>query len=136
MRTVTARLATADGLATDVQIGPHLLRADEPADKGGTATGPAPTEMLLAALGACEAITLRMYAARKGWPLRNAEITLTASTVEGAYVIRRRLTLEGDLTAEQRARLHEIADRCPVQRAITGEVRVEDTLAEPAGNAG
>lgn len=130
MPQVTARLATAAGLATDIEVGPHLLRADEPAEKGGTDTGPTPTQLLLVALGACEAITLRMYANRKGWPLVNAEVSLTASTVDGAYVIRRRLTLEGDLTDEQRARLHEIANRCPVQRAITGEVRVED-VEEP-----
>lgn len=133
MRTVTARLATADRLATDIEIGPHLLRADEPADKGGTDAGPTPTELLLAALGACEAITLRMYAARKGWPLVNAQVSLTAATVDGVYVIRRRLTLEGEtLTDEQRGRLHEIANRCPVQRAITGEVRVEDAPADAA----
>jgi putative redox protein len=113
-------------LAVQVDVGPHVVRIDEPVESGGTDTGPTPREMLLAALGACEAITLRMYAARKGWPLRDAKVRLTSSTVEGVYVIKRQLTLEGELDAAQRARLREIADRCPVQRAITGEVRVED----------
>lgn len=136
MRTVTARLASADDLVTDIQIGPHLLRADEPSDKGGADSGPTPSQLLLAALGACEAMTLRLYARRKGWPLVNANIELTASTVDGVYVIRRRVTLEGELSGEQRSRLHEIANRCPVQRAITGEVRVEDVLDDAAGDKG
>ena len=110
----------------DVIVGSHVVRIDEPVESGGTDTGPTPREMLLAALGACEAITLRMYATRKGWALRDAKVRLTASTVEGVYVIKRQLTLEGDLDDEQRARLQEIANRCPVQKVITGDVRVED----------
>lgn len=126
MRDVRVRLVSESGLAVQIETGPHVTRCDEPADKGGTDTGPTPQETLLAALGACEAITLRMYASRKGWPLRDAKVHLTASFVDGAYVVKRRLTFEGDLNDEQRARLHEIANRCPVQKAITGEVRVED----------
>lgn len=126
MREVRVRLASESGLETEISVGSHVARCDEPVDKGGTDTGPTPQETLLAALGACEAITLRMYASRKGWPLRDAKVHLTASFVEGVYVIRRQLALEGDLDDGQRARLHEIANRCPVHRAITGEVRVED----------
>lgn len=125
MRDVRVRLVSA-GFETEVQVGVHVTRCDEPIDKGGTDTGPTPQETLLAALGACEAITLRMYASRKGWLLRDAKVHLTASFVDGVYVIKRQLTLEGDLDDDQRARLHDIANRCPVQRAITGEVRIED----------
>ena len=126
MREVSVSGVSESGLAVNIQVGPHVVRCDEPAANGGTDSGPTPQETLLVALGACEAITLRMYAARKGWPLRDAKVRLTASTVEGVYVIGRTLTLEGDLDDHQRARLHEIANRCPVQRAITGEVRIED----------
>ena len=74
MRDVTVHSTADKGLATDVEIGPHRLRLDEPIDApGGTDTGPEPPEVLLAALGACETITLRMYAARKGWTRAEAE---------------------------------------------------------------
>jgi putative redox protein len=126
MRDVIIRPLSDTGLATHIEAGPHNLRSDEPVALGGTDSGATPQELLLAALGACTTITLRMYAARKGWPLREARLGLTASTVDGVFVIRRQLTLDGDLDDEQRARLHEIADRCPVHRAITGEVRVID----------
>lgn len=126
MREVTVRPLAETGLATRIEIGPHELRSDEPLEAGGGDTGADPQELLLAALGACTAITLRMYATRKGWPLREARLSLTASTVDGVYVIRRQLTLEGDLDDEQLSRLEEIANRCPVHRAITGEVRVID----------
>ncbi len=126
MRDVRVRLVSESGFETEVQVGVHVTRCDEPIDKGGTDTGPTPQETLLAALGACAAITLRMYASRKGWLLRDAKVHLNASFVDGVYVIKRQLTLEGDLDDDQRARLHDIANRCPVQRAITGEVRIED----------
>jgi putative redox protein len=118
---------SAAGLAVDVQIGPHRLRLDEPlSTPGGTDTGAEPLEVLLAALGACETITMRMYAARKGWALRHADVQLSASNIDGVYVIRRQLTIDGDLDEGQRARLREIANRCPVHRILMNEVRVED----------
>ena len=132
MRDVTVRPLADTGLAMHIEVGPHVLRSDEPVDAGGADSGPTPQEMLLAALGACTSITLRMYATRKGWPLREARLSLTASTVDGVYVIRRQLTLEGELDDEQIARLEEIANRCPVHRAITGEVRVVDMDGVPA----
>jgi putative redox protein len=132
MRDVMVRLLADTGLATHIEVGPHVLRSDEPLDAGGTDSGATPQEMLLAALGACTSITLRMYATRKGWPLREARLSLTASTVDGVYVIRRQLTLDGDLDDEQRARLEEIANRCPVHRVITGEVQIVDLDGVPA----
>jgi len=126
MRDVNVRPLAETGLAAHIEAGPHVLRSDEPFSIGGTDSGATPQELLLAALGACTSITLRMYATRKNWPLREARLTLTASTVDGVYVIRRQLILEGDLDDAQRDRLEEIANRCPVHRAITGEVRVVD----------
>lgn len=131
MREVNVRTVSADELAVDATVGPHRVRFDEPVGTpGGTDTGAAPTEMLLAALGACEAITLKMYAARKGWALRDVRVRLTASTIDGVFVIRRRLEVEGDLDEAQRTRLHDIACRCPVHRILDNEVRVEDVDSE------
>jgi putative redox protein len=132
MRDVIVRPLADTGLATHIEVGPHVLRSDEPVQAGGADSGATPQEMLLAALGACTSITLRMYATRKGWPLREARLSLTASTVDGVYVIRRQLTLDGDLDDDQIARLEEIANRCPVHRIITGEVRVVDMDGVPA----
>ena len=126
MNDVIVRTVSADGLAVDVEIGAHRLRLDEPIGLGGTDTGPEPPETLLAALGACEAITMKMYARRKGWPLADVRVRLSGSTLAGVYVIRRRLELDGDLNDAQRSRLREIAGRCPVHRILDNEVRVED----------
>lgn len=102
----------------------HGLTADEPEKVGGADAGPAPFELLQASLGACTSMTLRMYADRKGWPLEHVRVHLTHERVKGddpkdlteRFV--RELELEGPLDAEQRARLVEIADRCPVHRAL------------------
>jgi putative redox protein len=127
MRDVTVRSTAQQGLATDVSIGPHHLRLDEPlTTPGGTDTGAEPPEVLLAALGACETITLRMYAARKGWPLADVRVRLNGTTANGVFVIRRHLEIEGDLDEAQHVRLREIANRCPVHRILMNEVRVED----------
>jgi putative redox protein len=127
MRDVTVRSTVQQGLATDVAVGPHRLRLDEPVTTpGGTDTGAEPPEVLLAALAACETITLRMYAARKGWPLADVRVRLNGTTANGVFVIRRQLEIEGDLDEAQHARLRDIANRCPVHRILMNEVRVED----------
>lgn len=129
MRDVDVRSGAASGLAVAADVGRHHLILDEPLETGGTDTGAAPTETLLVALGACEAITLKMYAARKGWALREVRVLLNGSTIDGVFVIRRRLEIDGDLDATQRERLHQIAGRCPVHRILMGEVRVEDVAS-------
>jgi putative redox protein len=101
------------------------LRADEEPDKGGADTGAAPHELLLAALGSCTAMTLKVYAERKGWSLRDVQVTLNAAHQDGRFVITRKLGLEGDLDPEQRTRLNEIADKCPVHRTLTGTILIE-----------
>jgi putative redox protein len=129
MRDVDVRSGSESGLAVAADVGGHHLVLDEPLETGGTDTGASPTETLLVALGACEAITLKMYAARKGWALRDVRVRLNGSMVDGVFVIRRRLEIDGVLDADQRERLHQIAGRCPVHRILMGEVRVEDVTS-------
>ena len=124
------------GLAADILAEGHRLRADEPTSVGGTETGPSPYGYLLGALGACTVMTLRLYADRKGWPLTGATTRLThdrihakdcddcESTDGRVDVIERELSLSGPLSDEQRARLVEIADRCPVHKTLTSEIKV------------
>ena len=126
----------------DVVAGNHRFRMDEPLDVGGSDTGPTPYDQLLAGLGACTVMTLRMYADRKGWPLRGATVTLSHGRVHArdceeceatagrVDVIERTLALEGELDGEQRARLLEIADRCPVHRTLTNETRIRTQLLD------
>lgn len=119
-----------------VAAGSHRLRADEPASVGGGDSGPAPYDFLLAALGACTNMTLKMYAKRKGWRIEQLETRLRhdrvhaedcadCETKEGMVDrIDRRIIIEGPLDADQRARLAEIADKCPVHRTLHNEITV------------
>jgi putative redox protein len=129
MRSVAVKWAKGK-LAQDIEVGGHAIRADEEAEKGGDDTGATPHELLLAALGSCTAMTLKLYAERKGWPLRDVHVTLNGANGEGAYSITRQVAIHGDLDAEQRQRLLEIADRCPVHRTLTGEITIKTTAGE------
>jgi putative redox protein len=123
-----------------VTMGKHRLRADEPVAVGGDDSGPGPYDLLLAGLGACTSMTVRMYAAQKKWPLERVTVDLKhdkvhatdcaeCETREGKVDrIERVLTLEGDLDEAQRARLLEIANKCPVHRTLHSEVWVPTTL--------
>jgi len=121
----------------DVYSDTHQWRADEPIRVGGKNSGPDPYEHLLASVGTCTSMTLRMYASRKQWPLDDAEVTLRHSrehlsdcencdTKENMQldVIERDIKLHGDLTEEQRTRLMEIADRCPVHKTLSGTLQI------------
>lgn len=125
MHEVTIEFESEEGLAVLGKVGGHVVRSDEPPELGGENTGPTPQGLLLSALGACTAITLRLYARRKGWLLRNARVQLAAEHRDGVFHIRETIVLEGDLDAAQRARLMEIAARCPVHRTLTGAVTIE-----------
>jgi putative redox protein len=127
----------ASGFRTDLRAGPHALVADEPVALGGTGLGPTPYELLLGALSSCMAMTLRMYADRKGWPLQGVRVQLRTERAHvkdcedcetnevGMPYIARRIELTGPLDDEQRLRLHQIADRCPVKQTLERGVRVE-----------
>ena len=118
----------------EVIVGEHRLLADEPVAAGGADAGSAPLELVMAGLGACTSMTLRMYAERKGLPLSRISVRLSHDTVQVAGIAReriiRRITLEGDLTVAQRARLLEIANKCPVHRALEQPLVIASEVAD------
>jgi putative redox protein len=114
----------------DIQAGTHRLAADEPADHGGGDTGPPPFGLLLSGLGACTAITLRMYAERKDWPLEGLQVRLTYTVQDRATRwIDRAITLRGPLGDDQRAKLAEIAEKTPVTKAVRAGTEIRTTVA-------
>ncbi|MCF8505131.1 MAG: OsmC family protein [Caulobacter sp.] len=131
MAHAVATIGTTDW-ATTVVAGRHSLVVDEPLSLGGQDAGPAPYDVLLASLGACTAITLRMYAERKGWPLTEATVDLKHFKDGDRSKIERVLHLTGDLDDTQRARLADIAERTPVTLTLKGGADIVTTLA-PAG---
>lgn len=113
MAHATAQIETAH-YAVRIEAGGHEMVSDEPAARGGANAGPAPYDLLLASLAACTAITLRMYADRKQWDLKSAQVSLQYFRDGENERIERKLRLDGDLTEEQRMRMADIAERTPV----------------------
>lgn len=134
-----------EGLQTTIHSSDYTYHADEPVDAGGTGTAPSPTEMLMGALGSCIAITMRLYADRKGWALEGVEIELDFERFKGrnyeayngderyVHEIIKKIKLTGPLTDEQRARIVEIGGICPVHRLIaTPSFFVQEVLDQEA----
>jgi putative redox protein len=134
----TVVVETADGtsLRQHLRDGRHELVADEPEAAGGTDAGPSPYELLLMSLGACTSMTLRLYAQRKGWPLEAVRVTLKHDRIHAEDCrdcetkagkidrIDRAIEMTGPLSDEQRGRLLEIADKCPVHKTLTSEIKI------------
>ena len=130
----------ATGFSQQILAGAHALTADEPVEGGGADIGPGPYDLLLAALGACTSMTVGMYARRKAWPLESVTVRLrhshihaadcaTCETKEGMLdFVERDIELSGTLTEEQRGKLLEISNRCPVHRTLTSHVEIQTRL--------
>lgn len=127
MAQATAKIGQ-DQYRTTINAGGHPLVADEPERLGGANAGPAPYDLLLAALGACTAITLRMYADRKQWPMESLSVDLVLSGDKDNRQIARTLTIAG-LDGEQRARLADVAERTPVTLTLKQGLGITTTLA-------
>jgi putative redox protein len=131
---------SGEGLRQTITVGNHTIVADEPTDLGGTDAGPNPYDLLLSSLGSCTAMTLLLYARRKKWPVEHVRVELDHSRVHVKDCVdsedkdvkldyfRKRVTVTGDLSEEQRVKLEEIAQKCPVHRTLTGIIRIDDQL--------
>ena len=131
---------SAFGFAQAIAVGRHQLTCDEPTSVGGTDTGPNPYDLILAALGSCTSMTVAMYARRKCWPLEAVTVRLRHSRIHAADCeacetkegrldhIEREVELTGALSDDQRARLLDIASKCPVHRTLMSAIHVESRL--------
>jgi uncharacterized OsmC-like protein/pimeloyl-ACP methyl ester carboxylesterase len=141
-RSVIVRETGNSKFQQSISIGPHRLVADEPVAAGGEDTGPGPYDFVLAGLGACTSMTMRLFADRKSLPLQRTTVTLTHSKIHAEDCaecetkvgtldqIERVIAMDGTLDAEQRNRLMEIADKCPVHRTLTSEIRIVTRSAD------
>ena len=135
----------ATGFAQEMEVGRHRLRADEPLSAGGTDTGPSPYDLLLEALGSCTSMTIALYARRKQWPLEGVTVRLRHSKIHALDCaecetqdgmldhIEREVELAGKLSAEERAKLLEIAMKCPVHRTLKSEIDIQTSLRDQPG---
>jgi uncharacterized OsmC-like protein len=128
---------TAADFSQKIEIGEHRMSADEPVSYGGTETGPSPYDLLLAALGSCTSMTIGLYARKRKWPLENITVSLRhfkihatdceeCETKEGRIDrIEMEIHLDGALSDEQRGKLLEIAEKCPVHQTLTSEINIK-----------
>lgn len=115
---------------TEIISGAKQVVADEPEELGGTNEGPAPGEFLLISLASCTAITIRMYADRKKWPVEKITVEVDFEKIDNKTVFKRELQLEGELTEEQRTRLLQIANACPVHKTLTNPIEIQTVLRD------
>lgn len=114
-------------LACEIEVGTHVLVSDEPVAVGGNDRGPTPHDLYDAALAACTSLTVTLYARRKGWAVEDVRVTVTRDDHEernGIYRLERKIELIGALNEEQRQRLMEIAERCPIHRLMHAKVEI------------
>ena len=140
--TIPVKLHARASFRTEVEAGPHRFIVDEPLDAGGTAEGPTPYDLLAGALGACTSMTLHYYAKREKLPLAGVDVTVSHDrqhakdcadcVLQSGFIHRFRVAirLRGDLTPEQRQRLLEIANRCPVKKTLSSEIKIDDVLVD------
>ncbi|HYO89614.1 MAG TPA: OsmC family protein [Candidatus Limnocylindrales bacterium] len=135
-----AQVTLNEGTKVTIITGNHTFITDEPADSGGLDLGPTPMDLLVGSLGACVAVTVRLYATRKGWPLEGVDVDVEMERYKATdyagyegpddfvHEFKLRIAFRGNLSEDQRARLLEIAGKCPVHRAIAHQVYVVDEL--------
>ncbi len=130
LRPVRTTKAAAGAVAVQLAIGEHVLIADTSPDNGGDDLGPDPHELLDAALASCTALTLILYARRKGMQLVDVEVEVDHVESDGVYRMRRELRLVGELSADERTKLLEIANRCPLHRTLSGRFEITSRLVD------
>ena len=127
-RVVTATIGVTNYQVTFDDDAHHVWHADEPVSLGGGDSAPTPVSLLLSGLGACTSITLKMYAQRKGWSLDDVQVSLSMDSDEQGSKIDRKIVLHGDLTDEQRERLLQVANACPVHKILTHPIAIDTGL--------
>ncbi|SFW55083.1 putative redox protein [Sinomicrobium oceani] len=129
MKTTTVSIGKQQ-YKTEIQAGNHIIMADEPVEVGGQDLGFTPTELLESSLAACTAMTIRMYADRKGWGLEKVEIKVgfKRKMTTGEVTFKKEIRLFGNLNREEQEKLLEIGSKCPIEKMITGNITVESNL--------
>lgn len=127
-KTITAHVSETgeSDYAVSIDVSGHKITGDEPEDAGGKDLGPAPYDLLTAALGECTAMTVRWFALQQKWPLDKVEVKLTFQKIDKVGVFEKQVIVHGDaLTDDQRQKLIEIAAKCPVQRTLEGKIEIK-----------
>jgi putative redox protein len=113
-----------------IEIGPHRIVTDAPVESGGEATGPEPHDLLAAALAACTALTVTMYAKRKGYDLQDVAVSVNHGPQGATYVLDRQIRYVGGLSVEQKERLTDIANKCPVHKTLSSQMQISTKVVE------